>query len=407
MTTTPTTSSDFSEPTADWLSDANLARRKQLGQYMTPRTLREALVERLDLHPGIRVLDPGVGTGEFLKTVLDKEPTAVTTGWDVDPEILKFAETNVPAARLELRNALVPYTGQQFDLVIGNPPYFQFAPSKAERSHYSQVISGRANIFALFFQVGLSVLRPGGQLAYVVPPSMNNGAYFNALRKYIIGTARIEWLKLYPAHDLFIDAQTAVQLIVIRSGVGPSAHCFVQSNAQADFSRTIFCEDPTSLHNQFTGRSTLHELGYEAVTGSIVWNQHRDQLHRSPGSGRVPLIWAHNLADGEIVLHHDHKRPQYVETERALTGPAIVTNRILGSVGAGTFRCGLVPDGMAFVGENHVNVIRKRRGTDPSVPWSELLALLRSSEVSPRARLITGNTQLSATELTHMLPLGA
>ncbi|MEC8999996.1 MAG: class I SAM-dependent methyltransferase [Actinomycetota bacterium] len=406
MSTSTTEMAHFSEHTRAWLAEAHLAHRKRHGQYMTPSSLREALIDQLDFQPGMRVLDPGVGTGEFLRSVLEREPSAKVYGWDVDADILAVANKNVPDGHFEKRDALVPYTGEPFDLVIGNPPYFQFKAERAIRSHYSQVISGRVNIFSLFFQVGLSALRLGGQLGYVVPPSMNNGAYFDALRNYLTTTARIEWLKVFNDHDLFADAQTSVQLIVLRAEQGKSKHLFNRREPSANFSRTIFSQHPEKLRKQFDGRSTLYELGYESVTGTVVWNQNKDSLHRTPGPGRVPLIWAQNISDGCVVLQDMPKRPQYVETNKVLRGPAIVVNRIVGSVGSASFRCGLVPDGMEFVGENHVNVIRPRKGTDQKVPWDELLTLLSVDEISSRARLVTGNTQISATELNHLLPLG-
>ena len=64
----------FSEPTLRWLETARLSHRKSYGQYMTPKVLREKLMEHCDLYPGIRVLDPGVGTGEFLRDVRRREP---------------------------------------------------------------------------------------------------------------------------------------------------------------------------------------------------------------------------------------------------------------------------------------------------------------------------------------------
>lgn len=400
-------SAQFSAPTLDWQSSASMATRRSLGQFMTPRHLRELLLDRLKLWPGMRVLDPGVGTGEFLRSVLDREPNANCFGWDVDSEILGPARRLVPEAELLERSALDPYVGEPFDLVIGNPPYFQFRPSVPVRRQFSQVISGRPNMFALFFHSGINVLAKNGRLAFVAPPSMNNGAYFNGLRDYIISMGGVEWLRVFAGEQLFEDAQTAVQLIVCGDRSGASNHVFRRSVPSAGFHRTIFTEDADKLAREFESRPTLFDLGYEAVTGSIVWNQHRDKLRQEAGLDRVPLLWAQNIVKGEIALGSTARRPQYVETSRVLKGPAIVVNRIVGAVGSGEVRCALVSTGMRFVGENHVNVVRVRRGSQPSVSWEELLGLMSHPHVGARAVLLTGNTQISATELTHLMPLGA
>ena len=60
---------------------------------------------------------------------------------------------------------------------------------------------------------------------------------------------------------------------------------------------------------------------------------------------------------------------------------------------------------MNFLGENHVNVIRKRKGINQLVDWEQLLMLLRNPGINERIQKLTGNTQISCTELTHFLPL--
>lgn len=397
--------SSYLAGTMSWLDQADLESRKSLGQYMTPRGIREALVDHLDLFPGMKVLDPGAGTGEFLASVSARESEADLTGWDVDAEILSFAARNVPHASFEKRSALDPTEDLRFDLVVGNPPYFQFRATPEQKRWFSPVISGRPNIFALFFQVAFEVARPGGQIAFVVPPSMNNGAYFESLREFIVSNGEIEHLEILEGNDLFEDANTAAQLIVIRVGANGDRFHWRRRCEASGFRRVIFSSEPKEIEAEFRGRPTLHELGFEAVTGTVVWNQNRDKLAREPSEESVPLIWAHNIENGRIKLKEDHKRPQYVVGKKPLRGPALVVNRIVGAVGKGSLRSALVPEGLTFVGENHVNVIRPRRGVNPKISWEDLLETMSADEIGERVRRLTGNTQISAKELTHLMPL--
>lgn len=402
----------FSEPTREWIASAPLGERKRLGQYMTPRRLRERLLDRCDLRPGMRVLDPAVGTGEFLRSVLDRQPDAQAYGWDVDRRLVEAARRVVPEARLEVRCALAAGAGgerpagEPFDLVVGNPPYFQFRADADLRARFREVISGRVNIFALFFRVGLEALRPGGQLAFVAPPSMNAGAYFDRLRRYLVRRARVEFLEIHGEPDLFHRANTAVQLIVLRAGEGSSAgpHVARCDDPPPRFRRLVFTEDAGAFARRRASGDSLFRLGYEAVTGTVVWNQHRAALRRRPDRGTALLIWSHNIGE-TLEVAGDRSKPQFIETDRRERGPAIVVNRVIGAVGKGRLRCALVPEGMEFVAENHVNVVRPHGGFAPRVTFGELLAALRRETTGECARLITGNTQLSATELTHLLPL--
>jgi adenine-specific DNA-methyltransferase len=390
-----------------YLARRDAGQRQALGQYLTPRLLREPLLDRIPLRPGMRVLDPGVGTGEFLRSVYERCPEAELVGWDVDHEVLEVARSVVPPADIQHRCALDAAPRGAFDVVVGNPPYFQLKLSAEQRRRFAPVVSGRANIFALFVQVGLEVLRSGGWLGYVIPPSMNNGAYFQGLRDLITSTGRIEHLEVHDDPSLFPGAQTAVQILIVRKGQSSDRHAFdLQAVTGGPVRRTVLCEDPQRLAAAFKGRRTLWDLGYRAVTGSVVWNQNRHRLRTEPGPGTYPLIWAHNIRDGEWSLTPDHpKRPQYVTGGAPLEGPAIVVNRVVGSVGDGRLRCAPIPGGEAFLGENHVNVVVRRGDIAPRIGWGELLDRLRRPGVNEHVVRLTGNTQLSATELTHMLPL--
>lgn len=355
----------------------------------------------------MRVLDPGVGTGELLAAAARRCDGLGLFGWDTDPQILAAAAAHVPEAVLEERSALDAWKGEPFDLVIGNPPYFQFRPGPALKERYAGVISGRANIFAFFFQAGLEVLRPGGRLAFIVPPSLNSGAYFEALREHIAAAGSIESLTVLEGTDLFEGANTAVQLLVLRKGDPGKEFLFEHESAGSGFRRVIFSADPARLEACFAGRRTLWELGFEAVTGTIVWNQHRQALRKSATDEVVPLIWSHNLKGGEVEFGNRPGKPQYIRPPGAVeTGPAVLVNRVVGSVGKGELRSALVPEGAEFLAENHVNVIRVRAGADPLVDWTELDRMLRDPGAAERLRLLTGNTQISARELTHLLPLG-
>ena len=405
----PVHENQLSDLTLNYLEGRPKSERSPIGQFITPKLLRDRLLSQIEIKPGFRVLDPGVGTGEFLKSSFDVENDIYLEGWDVDEPVLKVAKKLIPSAKLKLQSALEQPWREDFDVVIGNPPYFEMRHlDPLLKAKYKNVIGGRPNIFSLFFAAGLGALKPGGTLGFVVPPSMNNGAFFSKLRTHIRSKASIEFLELYEENNLFLEVQTAVQLIVLRKGKTSKNFILdLGEIAKTPESRVVFCENPKKLEKEFNNRSTLWNLGYEAVTGTLVWNKNKSKLHVQRVEGTVPLLWAHNVTDNdEVVLKEDNtKKPQYVEINQALVGPAIIVNRITGSVGNGSLRCALVPTGFSFVGENHVNVIRARKNFKQLISMEELLDLLRHDGINKRVQLLTGNTQLSCVELTNWLPL--
>ena len=399
----------LSDESISYLKSRPKSERSPIGQFLTPRILRDALTSQVPLKAGMRVLDPGVGTGEFLKSCAQRCKNLELFGWDIDDQVLDVARRLIPQATITPRSALSYWSGEKFDVVIGNPPYFEIRElDRPSKNKFSDVISGRPNIFSFFFKIGNDVLKEGGYLAYVVPPSMNNGAYFNKLRRFILNNFSIEYLKIFDDPFLFEDVQTAVQLIVLRKGGGGNSYTVdLGSLSGSDASRTIFSADPTLFNQTFKNRTTLFQLGYKASTGTVVWNTRKDDLLRNRSDKSVPLIWASNITnDTEIVLNDDHpKRPQYIQNVHPQIGPAIVTNRITGSVGKGSLRCALVPAGAEFVAENHVNVITARLGAIQTLGWEELLVRLRSPDIAKHIQMLTGNTQISSTELTNWIPL--
>lgn len=395
---------DFSSETLAWLNSAKLKDRQQKGQFMTPKFLRTYLLEQLDIKKGQSVLDPAVGTGEFLKQASEKFPGISLSGWDIDQEILSVAKKVVPSADLKLRSGLDEYTGEKFDFVIGNPPYFELKLSADQKQRYYEVINGRPNIYGLFFKAGLDVLKPGGTLAFVVPPSMNAGAYFKNLRRYLTEKNFVSHLKIFRDSSLFIDAQTSVQVIVVKKQPGTSKHVFKIEDKFSGFSSMVLCEDSEVFGNFYKNSVSLASLGYEAVTGTTVWNQHKEKLVNEPLNGSVPLIYARNIVGGGLKLSPDERRPQYIMEGRTFTGEAIVVNRIIGGVGKGVIKAGLVKKGFVFAAENHLNVIRPIKGAKQKISIKELFQLVTAEDVTEKARTLTGNTQLSATEWTYLLP---
>jgi release factor glutamine methyltransferase len=107
---------------------------------LIPRPETEILVEQaLGFCRGrspLRVLDVGVGSGNIAIAVAHYHPPATVVGIDVSPGALALARSNVRGHRLDRRVALVladvlrgplPFPGEEFDLVLSNPPYIPSA----------------------------------------------------------------------------------------------------------------------------------------------------------------------------------------------------------------------------------------------------------------------------------------
>ncbi|MCD6413435.1 MAG: N-6 DNA methylase [Elusimicrobia bacterium] len=396
--------SDFHRLTEKYLAETNISYRKSMGQYFTPRSIVERLLTKLPKRRNVKVLDPACGTGEFLLAAGKYFKGAKMCGWEIDKKLIDIARKVVPSAELKLTDALLERFSGKFDFVIGNPPYYEFSPAESVREKYGFLFNGRVNIFALFVKLGLDLLKKGGYLAYVLPPSMNNGAYFSKLRKFIMKNANIEFMEILDDASLFHQALQTVMLLVLKKTKNKGDYIFRRNGV------LIFSEKAEFLKSKFDRSFSLRELGFSVKTGSVVWNENKNILTNN-GKKAVPLIWAHNIKDNKLFFPVKfEKKPQYVKMNQYETGPAIVVNRITGAASNVNIKAALIPDGMKFVAENHINVIRYNDepslfGSAPRITIKDLYAKITSPEAVSVMKCVTGNTQISKTEWERLFPV--
>jgi len=382
----------------EYINSTDITERKELGQYFTPRKAQLELLNELPkdfLDENLKILDPACGTGEFLYTLNKLSDDNELHGWELDDELVDVSNNVIPDANIEKTNSLKKKSSEQFDLIIGNPPYYEFQPDEYIKREYDDIINGRLNIYALFLYKSIELLRDGGYLAFVNPPSMNNGAYFSDLREYIINNCNIEYISVLDDTSLFKDAQQSVMLFILKKGENKGDYVFERNGKQ------IFSEGADYLKSEFKDKKTLCELGYKVHTGKIVWNSNKKHLKEHP-DGSIPLIWSRNIKGGEIKLEN-HDKPQYIDIDKENEGPAIVVNRVVGKPGNGSVRAAKIEEGDKFLAENHVNVIKPK--SNPVIDIDHILDELNSKNNIKVLQKITGNSQLSKTELERLFPI--
>lgn len=141
------------------------------------------------------VLDPSCGDGRFLiATGLPSQ-----TGVDIDPAT---AYVHDDALRRD-------WGTEQYDVVVGNPPFLSQLSTATTRGGRSQWGGGPyADAAVEFLALALRLTRPGGRIGLVLPQSLLSSRDAAAVRDHVMRHAALRWMWWSPT--MMFDASVRV-----------------------------------------------------------------------------------------------------------------------------------------------------------------------------------------------------
>lgn len=382
--------------------------RQAEGIFFTPASIRARLLE-LVAATGVAapttVLEPSFGSGEFVFDLLERFPAAKIHG--VELNRTAFLETagvvtglsSANKERLVLTNTdFLKYTGcvgtVAADLIVGNPPYF------VTKQKDPRCMTGRGNVFVQFIYKCLTEhLMEGGVLAFVLPTSFYNCCYYDPCRRYIAANTVI--LAMEEVGDAeFYDTAQKTMLFVVRRGAPAASYILTAAG-----STYINPHAAALAAARAEAGATITSLGCAVKTGEVVWNEHKEKLTADPsGSNTALVLYSNNIKGGVLQVGDPGKgKQQYIRNFECAsgptTGPAILVSRGYGNT-TYSLNFVVVPEGLRFYGENHVNVI-----TGPAAGIARIAASLADVRTGEFIRQFVGNGALSKTELESVLPI--
>lgn len=416
----------------EYYESTDRKHRNAKGQFFTEDKVKELALKDISIPDKARVLENSCGSGEFIKAILEINPNIEIDGYDIEQGLVDICNNLYPSANVVLQDFLLMDHKPIYDFAIGNPPYFEMKKKDSEELHkkYKSVLSGRANIYSMFFKASIDSLKHGGKLIYVVPTSMNNGSYFKNLRKFIIENCNIDDIVLL-GDSGFEGVQQNTMIIKLTK-----LHDDETNNGKFVFTTgkiSVFSTKCDRLRELSSKGQTLEQLKFNVYTGNLVWNQQKQFMSNDPT--HLPLLWASNIGDGCLVypnpsLTKHKEKGQYVSKYNTrlkvskfelslkpylptpkkgvmlniepMTERSIVLNRVTGAGSNAKIRAAIVDIPTGYYTENHVNYIVK--GKDCEYTLEELLESLRSDNTIEFIRMLTGNTQISKTELQKIIP---
>lgn len=338
--------------------------------------------------------------------------------------------------------------GDAFDLVILNPPYFKIGKTDPRAAAAAKVANGQPNIYALFMAAGAALLREGGGFVSITPRSFASGSYFRRFRDAFFSMIRPLHVHAFESRRDAFRRDDVLQENVVLAGTrkdnrrrpAPDLPLAVSSSGgvrdiaaarRHDVPLASAMPAPTDgplrlplskealetldLVDSWPG--TLQAYGLNISTGPVVAFRAAGLISRT---GRVPdthapLLWMQHVRAMEVSWPLKGRKPEYIRrgTGRHLL-PADRNYVLLRRFSAKEEKRRLTAapclaggrPGREIGIENHLNYIHRPGGTlSPDEAWG-LAALFSSRLLDAYFRCVSGNTQVSATELRAM-PLPA
>lgn len=160
------------------------AKRSTQDAHYTSETIVRSMydaVRRLGFLGG-KILEPSTGTGNFIGMMnLDTARRSQFTGVELDTITGEIAKYLYPQATIHQKGFQeINLSNDQFDMVIGNPPFGQqkiFDPNHKDISEF--------NIHSFFFAKSIEKAKPGGLIAMVVSRYMMDSSRNSKARGWI------------------------------------------------------------------------------------------------------------------------------------------------------------------------------------------------------------------------------
>jgi len=162
---------------------------KNLGQVFTPEPIADFMVDFINKDKDCSILEPSAGQGVFIKKLKERGFNNIES-FDIDQNLCK-EELGIKYENFLRANIL-----NRYSIVIGNPPYIRphNIPIKEKKFLWKnyKTASNKTDIYAYFFEKGISLLKEKGKLIFITSNTYFSLESFKKLRKLILDNCCIE-----------------------------------------------------------------------------------------------------------------------------------------------------------------------------------------------------------------------
>lgn len=439
--------SELTENTKTFVGNMPKSQRKAYGQFFTPASTARFMAElfNIDLtRPEIRILDAGAGTGVLSAAIIERILNLGYCGhislvcYENDNRVLPVLQQNLTAIRergnldfdIRTDNYLTASSREdEFDYIIGNPPYKKIGKDAAEAKALPHVCHGAPNLYFLFWAKAIEALRNNQELVYIVPRSWTSGAYFAKFRKYLFSHCVITNLHLFASRDKVFGGESVLQetiIVKIKKTADRPPIVNITSSSTSEFTdlkefqapynvvvannQYVFLatdeQEATTLNRLSHLDGTLSSIKHPMKTGIIVDFRTREVLRDEPSDDTFPLFYSHHIRNGRVEWPVG-KEDEYISTDRAgflqENTNYLLVKRFTAKEERRRLQCGIYlrsdhPEYTHISTQNKVNFIKCET---PELAYG-LYVLMNSTIYDTYYRILNGSTQVNSTEINNM-----
>lgn len=447
--------------------------KKDSGQYFTSKQISDFMGKLAARKSGdISILDPGCGTAILSCSLIEQladqsELNGIElTLFEIDSlvlietrKVLDYLKAWLDERNIQLKvtinqsdfvlenshvfniNTLFEVESlEQYDFIISNPPYFKIPKSDKRAIAAKELVYGQPNIYSLFLGVSAKLLKPDGELIFIVPRSFAAGNYFKAFRHSFFNDVSISNIHIFGSRNkMFKNDNVLQENIIIRATKQKNTEITITtsecdkglSNPSKQLYKTeailnlkskdkvLFIPSNNSERSTIeifkNWNNTLNDYNIQISTGPIVAFRCTQFLKYDEicDSANIPLIWLHNIKEMELIfpLQKGNKQNYIVDSEESrkvlLKNKNYVLLRRFSSkddksrlVCCPYFSSRFKFEVIGF--ENHLNYIHRPNGDLSENEIWGIAALYSSTLFDTYFRTFNGNTQVGASELKQI-----
>ncbi|WP_043934106.1 class I SAM-dependent methyltransferase [Bacillus sp. EB01] len=201
----------------------------QTNHQMTPDSvgmLMGYLVLKFVRNTSFRLLDPAVGTGNLLTTVINQQihKQVESVGLEIDDVLIRLAYVNANlqqhAVQLFNQDSLKQVFIEPVDAVVSDLPVGYYPDDERASEYELSASEGHSYAHHLFIEQSMNQTKPGGYLFFVIPNGLFESPEAPTLNEYLKGNAHIQGLLQLPL-SMFKSKQSAKSILILqKSGAG-------------------------------------------------------------------------------------------------------------------------------------------------------------------------------------------